>query len=203
MPQQRIPLSNQASITCTVPNNNLAADLDLVKEHLRVDNSDEDKSLILKIQAAQYYFEQFTSVVPLQQTYTQTQRCFTYTNREINLLRWPVTSITSIKYYDSTGVQQTIDPSKYRLADYKPSVIVPNAGFSWPQTDGNQGSVVITFVAGFASLALCPPMYQHAIAEFAGFLFTERDFVVDSRLSELPDGILRLLSPCQVITSNQ
>ena len=71
MPQQRIPLSNQASITCTVPNNNLAADLDLVKEHLRVDNSDEDKSLILKIQAAQYYFEQFTSVVPLQQTYTQ------------------------------------------------------------------------------------------------------------------------------------
>lgn len=61
----------------------------------------------------------------------------------------PLQSVTSIKYLDTDGVQQTLDPATYIVHDGVPAHIVLATGAAWPSTSLLPGSVVVRFIAGY------------------------------------------------------
>lgn len=64
----------------------------------------------------------------------------------------PVTAITSIKYTDTAGAEQTLDPSKYALNTYGLSRRVTlTYGNSWPSTQDVDGAVRVRFACGHAT----------------------------------------------------
>lgn len=78
-------------------------------------------------------------------------------------------SVSSITYLDTTGTQQTLDPSTYNVdLTSEPARIVPAKGLYWPaQMTYIPGSVAITFVAGSygdgATVDTCPETIKSAI----------------------------------------
>lgn len=77
----------------------------------------------------------------------------------------PLISITSVKYYDGSGVLQTIDPTGYEILQGQRPALVPIAGGSWPGTQHRFGAVEITFIAGYGDEAAdVPEPIRSAIA---------------------------------------
>lgn len=64
----------------------------------------------------------------------------------------PLQSVTSVKYIDTDGSEQTLDPVTYVVEKGTPSHIVLATGKTWPAVSTQPGSVVIRFVAGYGSL---------------------------------------------------
>lgn len=65
----------------------------------------------------------------------------------------PVSSVTSVKYLDTAGVEQTVSAADYStdlVSD--PQWIVLNADSSWPSTMDAVNVVTIRFVAGYATV---------------------------------------------------
>ena len=108
-------------------------------------------------------------------------------------------SVTSITYLDSTGTQQTIDPSTY-YADTasEPGRIVPKAGSYWPWADSYfPGGVQITYVAGSygdgSETDTCPETIKTAIKLLVGHWYNNREASTASTLATTPMGVNALL----------
>lgn len=74
-------------------------------------------------------------------------------------------SITSVKYIDTAGAEQTVAASNYYLRGDR---IVLKPGFTYPALDDVAEPVTVTYVAGFASV---PEDLKTAIIRAAGALF--------------------------------
>ena len=62
----------------------------------------------------------------------------------------PVISVTSVKYLDENGVQQTLDPADYLLdAESEPGWLVPEYGFRWPTTYDQVNAVTVDVLCGY------------------------------------------------------
>jgi uncharacterized phiE125 gp8 family phage protein len=62
----------------------------------------------------------------------------------------PTMSVTTVKYIDPTGTEQTLDAAAYRLnvARYT-STITPARGGRWPATAEDDAAVTVTVVCGY------------------------------------------------------
>jgi len=62
----------------------------------------------------------------------------------------PTYSVESVKYVDSDGAEQTLDPADY-YADMitEPGYIMPASGKAWPATANQVNSVTVDFTAGY------------------------------------------------------
>lgn len=85
-------------------------------------------------------------------------------SNQMCLGRAPVTSITSIKYIDADGAEQTLPSTEYVLDNGSDSmarvVIAPNK--SWPAVYGGINNVRIRYVAGYANAMAVP----HALKQW-------------------------------------
>jgi uncharacterized phiE125 gp8 family phage protein len=62
----------------------------------------------------------------------------------------PLQKITAVKYTDTAGVVQTLDPAAYRKIDGSIfATLIPLEGTSWPATRPQDDAVTIEFVAGY------------------------------------------------------
>ena len=64
----------------------------------------------------------------------------------------PLQSVTSVKYFDSDGNEQTWAASKYTVSganDWGPARVVPAFGEVWPTIRDIPDAVVVRFVAGY------------------------------------------------------
>lgn len=132
------------------------------KRQLFLGESDtsQDAELISRIQAAREQWEHDTDSAILTQTLSVTAEHFA--GREIVLPSRPVASITSVKYYDSANAQQTLSSSLYSL-DAKERTIRLNWDASWPTTYTRWDAVLVTYVAGYASVATVPAIAKQAM----------------------------------------
>lgn len=87
---------------------------------------------------------------------------------DIRLLYPPVVSITSVKYDDSDGVEQTVAGGDYRLVG-QPSMprVALAYGESWPSVRWQSEAVRIRYSAGYTTV---PTPIKHAIILMAGEL---------------------------------
>jgi hypothetical protein len=116
----------------------------------------------------------------------------------LELRRSPLVSITSIKYYDSANVQQTLAGSEY-VADkvsIPGRVAFPNA---LPTVYFRTDAVQVDFVAGSGAIAYglsnsaIPPMLATAVLMFARQLYDNRVPLADAKMVAMPYGMRHLL----------
>ena len=117
------------------------------RAHCKIDGTDDDAGIARRILAARTYVEQLTERAIPVQTLEMTMDDFPIGT--IELPRAPAASVTSIKYTDTNGAQQTVSASDYVLdsSTVRPRVALA-FGKSWPATQQTAGNVIIRFVAG-------------------------------------------------------
>jgi len=168
-----------------------------VKVHLRVDSTVEDTMIDGLITAARETAEHYTGRALAPQTLEVALDCFpSYENDAITLPRCPVTSITSVKYTDTDGVEQTLSSTKYALSPYGESrILAPTFGNYWPTTQDIMNSVRIVQVCGYTT---CPKAAKQAILLLIGHLYENRQDVSAMKLEEIPNGARSLLDTIKV-----
>jgi uncharacterized phiE125 gp8 family phage protein len=157
----------------------------------RVNLARDDDYLNLLIAAATDYAEQYTGKAIMEQTWELVLDGF---SDVIQIPKGPISSVTSVKYFDAANVEQTISNTNYAVdIAASPAWIVRASNFSWPSTAAGVNNVTIRFIAGYA---LVPASIKHAILLLIGTWFEQRSAVaVDVRgvPTEIPIGVHALL----------
>lgn len=87
----------------------------------------------------------------------------------------PLQSITTIKYYDTAGVLQTMDAADYIVdAQSEPARVTPTIDDSWPQTQERVGAVEIVFVAGYGAASDVPRRFKEWMLMQVGAMHENR-----------------------------
>lgn len=187
-----------------------------LKAHLRLDglpaDTTQDALLGLYIKAAVEHIETSYGIALFQQTwtakidwglsagispaYSANLPCW-MTDDEIELPMPPVISVTSIKYFDNDGVEQTMSTSIYQVDTFaRPGRILRVYNQSWPDIRPDRLAVTIVWVAGYADAAHVPENIKHAIKLLCGHWYANREnVVVGTVVNEMPDAAAALLAP--------
>ena len=150
-----------------------------VKEHLRIDssNTSEDDFINTLIAAATIYYQSRSWRQLITATYKQYLEDFPAVGMELR--KPPLQSVTSIKYEDTNGVEQTLSSSVYQV-DVKSEVgrIVLADGESFPDTDEVINAVTIEYKAGYGDAASdVPALVKSVLKLIVAHLFENRDMV--------------------------
>jgi uncharacterized phiE125 gp8 family phage protein len=125
------------------------------KEHLRVDDNNSDAYIDSLIEAATAMLDGRDGILG---------RCLVQQTWELRLPDWqqaieiplpPLVSVSSVKYLDTGGVEQTLSTSYYDVIDqgFGMSVIQPAYGQSYPSVRSQPNAIRIRYVAGYASVS--------------------------------------------------
>lgn len=107
--------------------------------------------------------------------------------------------IDFIKYVDTTGVQQTLDPTLYQVdpqSDNDPVRVFPAYGKVWPATRPQTNAVTIQFQVGYTDAAHVPGRIKLAIKQTVAAWYNNRDATVvgvSGSPQELPDEAKNIL----------
>ncbi|UIJ43720.1 hypothetical protein LZK98_11525 [Sphingomonas cannabina] len=107
----------------------------------------------------------------------------------------PISSVTTVSYIDTNGLEQTLDSSAYRLLGDR---LVPVFGGAWPETRSEEEAVTIRFVAGYDQL---PAPIRAAILLMVGDLYRNRGEAVigaGSSKVDMSPTVRNLLAPFRV-----
>lgn len=173
--------------------------LEEARSHLRVNTRDEDERIEDElIPEATAFCE--SKILGERQfmlaTYDLPLRAFW--SGPLALPRPPLSSITSLKYYDQTGTLQTVSSALYlvRTPWKQPGTIerAPDANWTFTTQSDCRFPVVIRFIAGYASAAVVPFQAKAAIKLALGWLHLNREPMkaeldsVESLLEQLGHG---------------
>jgi len=161
------------TINATEPTNEIL-DLTLTKNYLKVDVNTDDDLINLIIKSVRKQIEnELGGVLIVKRSVTQKQ---TGGIEQIELLRQPVNSITSITYYesfDSTG--EILSASDYRIIGNK---LIHRDGY-WKQGRNGDGYVIV-FNAGIvddteATAEAATPSIRQAALRLVAYLYENRE----------------------------
>lgn len=164
----------------------LPVTLNEVKSFANVTISDDDTLLTSLLTAATAKAEHRMGRRLVTQTLELYLDAFPGETGEINL-PGPVASITSVKYTDTDGDEQTLSSTKYTLdAVSNPARLVPAYEEEWPETLEQVNAVVIRFIAGSA-VADVPEMVKTYIKACVAWQYDNRDGDPFEKLAGLID----------------
>lgn len=144
------------------------------KAFSRITIDDDDTLLTALITAATAHAEHYTGLRFVTQTLDLYLDSFPGLYGTIRV-PGPVSSITSIKYIDTDGVEQTMDSADY-ITDLisNPARITPAVEGEWPETRDQVNAVVIRFVQG-ASVSECPEDVKTFIKAYVNHVYDGKD----------------------------
>lgn len=149
---------------------------DEVKARLFIDHNDDDAKVEANIASATGYMDGPNGVLNRcvgEQTWDEQFERFPTGNCVLTLALSPLKSVTSIKYYDTDGVLQTVDAANYEVGSNGDRAIV-RAFAGWPGVDSRRMfPVVVRYVAGYAS-ADVPAELKDALILHIGALYETR-----------------------------
>ena len=107
----------------------------------------------------------------------------------------PVQSISSVKYFDATNVEQTLASSVYAMHTGKSGSFLTLApDQTWPAIYSRIDAVAVEFIAGYGDASAVPQDIKHAILMMVGHWYRNRDAVgPGGKTSEVPLGAKALL----------
>jgi uncharacterized phiE125 gp8 family phage protein len=166
------------------------------KAHLRVEVSTDDALITALIAAAREHAEAVTARAFLPQTLEARWDEWPTT---LALPRAPVASVSSVKYLDADGVEQTLSGQDYRvdLASIPPR-ITPTYGTLWPEAQAVTGAVAVRFVAGYANAGAVPAAIKQAMLLLVAHLYENRAAAVERALTTAPLAYDALLAPYRI-----
>ncbi len=138
-------------------------------------DSTEDSLLTLCIKGARAACEAKTGRALINRTVDQSFPALDTDGLRLELL--PLGSLTSVKYYDTTGTQQTLSSTLYEVNTLDGlAVIVPKPEAVWPETESIAAPVTIRYVAGYgATSASVPDDIRTWILMTAAFLYAQAE----------------------------
>lgn len=188
-----------ASLTLTTAPTQEPLLVDDLRNHLKIDDGEENYLLETWLAAARHEVEIYTGTSLLTQTWLFQIDGFPNAD-SITLPRSPVQSIASVQYVDAAGATQTMSAADYSLiAPSDPiggeHLLALGYGKSWPSTRGDTNSVSISFVAGYAERKAIQPALLAAILLIAADLYEVREpQIIGTIVAESPT-LKNLMSP--------
>ena len=163
------------------------------KAHLRVDDTSSDDLITALIVAARQYAEKYTNRAFI----TQTLRA--YFDKFTPVIRLPrpvLQSVTSVKYIDTNGTEQTVSSSLYKVdVASEPSRVVPVFGEVWPSARYEINAVYVEYDAGYGDAGTDVPQdIKQAMYLHIGHMFENREETTPVAITELPMAYSALLS---------
>lgn len=137
----------------------MAVSLDDARAHARINGADNDSEIEIAVRRITVDAETVTQRAIVTQTRRLTLDWF---GDALRLDRTPVITVSSIKYLDMNGLEQTLDPADY-YCDLvsEPSYIVPAVGKAWPATLNHVNAVNVTYVCGYGpNHTTTPPAFK-------------------------------------------
>lgn len=164
------------------------------KAHLRVTASDEDSLITALIFAARNWAENFTQRALMTQTWDVLLDAFA---DEMELPLPPLQSVTSVKYLDTAGVEQTLASTEYTVDTAAERGLVRLAyGKAWPATRAQANAVTIRVVAGYSATNPLPGAIKGACLLMLGELYARRETaIVGAPITTVPVSAEYLLWP--------
>lgn len=165
--------------------------LDEAKDHLRVVHTDDDLYITALLLAATKWAEDFQQRTYISRTHTD------YLDEFPTVIRptySPLVSVTSIKYYDTDGNQQTLASANYRVdTNTEPGRITEAYNISWPDIRLITNTIEIEYVAGYGTAAAVPDDVKAAIKLIVGHLYEHREIVSEVKMDMVPFSAKELL----------
>lgn len=163
-----------------------------MKNHLRVDHATDDTLIEQIMLAATEAAENFQ-----RRTYITRSRTY-YLDSFPTIIRppySPLVAVTTLKYYDTDGVQQTLDAANYRVdTDTEPGRITEAYNCTWPSIRTMTNAIEVTYTSGYGTENTdVPDDIKAALKMMIAHLYENRSAVIDSKLHEVPLGARTLL----------
>lgn len=112
----------------------------------------------------------------------------------LKIPRPPMRGDVTVKYIDSDGAEQTLDPAAYLVNAYvEPPQITAAYSTPWPTTRAQAASVVVRYDAGYADAASVPEPIRQWILLAVGAMYENRAANADVQLYSLPDDFFQML----------
>jgi uncharacterized phiE125 gp8 family phage protein len=126
--------------------------VDDVKRRGRISGTDLNADVKQNITAARLMVEHDTGRQLITATWKLYLDRFPVGGGVIRMPYPPLQSVTTIKYYDGDGVQQTWTASEYRVdKDSEPARITEAYGHTWPATRDMTGAVEVEYLCGYGT----------------------------------------------------
>lgn len=167
------------------------------KSQLRVEVSDDDTLIDGYVVAAQEWCERS---VPggrqlLTATYDVPAAC--WWEGPLRLPLPPLQSVTSVKYYDAAGAEQTLAATEYlvRTPRRQPGTVERAPGKSWPALEADRRlPVTVRFVAGYGAAAAVPQLVKQAVLMLAAHWYEHREAAGQAPAKEVDLAVRALLA---------
>ena len=163
------------------------------KEYLRIDTDDEDADIRRMLNAATTEAQRTTDRPFVTATYQLGLNGFPYNGcsafpGRIEFPNAPLQSITSIKYTDTDGNEQTVDAADYIVNTAgQPGFVDPAFGTAWPTAQLIADSVRIVFVCGYGDDgSYLPEDLSYAIKLMTSHFYENREIVSTDSMTEVP-----------------
>lgn len=156
-----------------------------------VTDTTRDAVISRRINCARSVAEDYCNRALITQTWTL------YADKFENIfdLKANLQSVSSVKYFDSNGVQQTLAADQYRV-DAVNARLYPAFGVSWPTARCMVNSIEIDHVAGFGAASDVPQRIKEAIMwAVAHWENNQTPIEASISIKTLPYAIPQLLSP--------
>ena len=141
------------------------------KLHLKVENTTDDSLITILIKAAQDAVEAFTNRVLMSTTFEL--QLDEFCGDDITLPVAPVSSVTSIKYYDADNSEQTMAAGNYFYSINQEPMEVEFVTLPavYPY---RFDAIKVQFVAGYANAAAVPNSLKQAVLLLVGDMYENR-----------------------------
>ena len=168
-----------------------------VKTHLKVDTTADDTLISALIVACTNSAQEYTNRFFLETTLDM----FADEWKEIStLLKSPVTSVDSIKYFDQDDNQQTLDTSVYAFDMVSmPARIFLKPNQSFPELSERKNAIEVRYKVGVSSASDVDQAIKQAVLLTIGNYYENRQAVVTGTIAtELPMNAKFLLDQYRV-----
>ncbi len=168
-----------------------------VKTHLKVDTTADDNLIAALIVACTNSAQEYTNRFFLETTLDM----FADEWKEIStLLKSPVTSVDSIKYFDQDDNQQTLDTSVYAFDMVSmPARIFLKPNQSFPELSERKNAIEVRYKVGVSSASDVDQAIKQAVLLTIGNYYENRQAVVTGTIAtELPMNAKFLLDQYRV-----
>lgn len=167
--------------------------------HLNQPENMQDSEILFFIQSAKEQVEHKLGRKLMSQTWEGALDAFP--GDYIELPYVPVASITSVEYYDTANVRQTVPITDYSLdTSGQLSRILLGYNKSWPSTlSGIYNAVLVTFVTGYPNANAIPQSIKHWMKLFISEARIHKDLTTDREVILTP-WAERLLDPYRLLS---
>lgn len=161
-----------------------------LQSHSVIPDNDDDL-LAIYIDAATAQVQADTGRAIVKQQWQASLECFPAV---IYLPKPPLLAVESIKYFDTDGVEQTLDPASYQVSKIGiVGRIAPAPGLSWPSVQtGRFNGVNVVYQAGHVDIiddvvqGEAPAQLRQAIYLLAAHFYENREASAPGNISETP-----------------